>query len=230
HDLLKASAGHVLVVDIGGGSTELSLVRSGQAKSAVGFRALLSSKLIDVWGSLPLGVVTLYDSFASQPEDKAFAAMRVHARQVVGDWAHSQRVREAMASGGHIIGTSGTVTCLAGVHLNLAKYRRSDVDGVWMDRQEAGDAIKRLVDLGHAGRAKLPTIGQDRAKLMLSGCAILEAIWEVFGAERMQVADRGLREGLLLTMMYGPRRKSRRRRAGKQERAEGGGKARDGRG
>ncbi len=216
HDLFGGDSQHILVLDIGGGSTELSLVNAQKVRRSGGVKALVSANVIELWGSLPLGVVTLSDAFRHLPEAEAFPAMQAHARQVLGDWKHTSRVRQAIAEGGHVIGTSGTVTCLAGVHLKLDRYRRSDVDGIWMDRGEAASAIDRLVNLGPEGRAGLPTIGQDRATLMLSGCAILDAVWHVFGGERMRIADRGLREGLLLTMMYGGKRKARRRKGGQR--------------
>ena len=216
HDLFEGDSQHVVVLDIGGGSTELSLVNANKVRKAGGVKALVSADVIELWGSLPLGVVTLWDAFKHLPEPDAYYAMRAHAVDVLANWKHSGRAAEAIGTSGHIIGTSGTVTCLAGVHLKLAKYRRSDVDGVWMDRSEAGAAIEQLVTLGPKGRAKLPTVGTDRAELMLSGCAILDAVWETFPTDRMRIADRGLREGLLLTMIHGPKRKDRRRRGGKR--------------
>ncbi|MEL6662911.1 MAG: Ppx/GppA phosphatase family protein [Pseudomonadota bacterium] len=217
HDLFEEEGKHVLVLDIGGGSTELSLVNAEKARAAGGMKGLITANVIELWGSLPLGVVTLWEAFKHLPEAEAYAAMQARAREVIADWRHTKRAAEAIAESGHVIGTSGTVTCLAGVHLGLQKYRRSDVDGVWMDRSEAAGAIDRLVTIGPKGRAKLPTIGPERAELMLSGCAILDAVWQAFPTERMRIADRGLREGLLLTMMHGPKRKSARRRGAKRK-------------
>lgn len=222
HDLFKTKADHALVLDIGGGSTELSLVDAAAVKRAGGVKSLVSADVIRLWGSLPLGVVTLSEAFSHVSEAEGYHAMRAHALEVLKGWPHTPRVAEAMAmSGAHIIGTSGTVTCLAGVHLKLDRYRRADVDGVWLAREEAGDVITLLRDLGLEGRATLPTIGAERAGLMLSGCAIVDAALELFPVEKMRVADRGLREGLLLTMMYGPK-KTRRRRRGKKAGQTGG--------
>jgi exopolyphosphatase/guanosine-5'-triphosphate,3'-diphosphate pyrophosphatase len=103
------------------------------------------------------------------------------------------------------------------VHLKLDRYRRDKVDGSWMSREEADAAVALLRDLGPEGRATLPTIGEERAGLMLSGCAIMQSVWDAFPGERMRVGDRGLREGLLLSMMYGgkgQRRRGNRRRPG----------------
>lgn len=121
----------------------------------------------------------------------------------------------------HLIGTSGTVTCLAGVHLKLDRYRRDKVDGTWMSRTSGEKVLNMLREAGPDGRAALPTIGEERAGLMLAGCAILDALWRAYPAGRLRVGDRGLREGLLLSMMYG-QKPARRRRRGGRKRREGG--------
>jgi exopolyphosphatase/guanosine-5'-triphosphate,3'-diphosphate pyrophosphatase len=104
-------------------------------------------------------------------------------------------------SGFHMIGTSGTVTTLAGVYLNLPRYDRRQVDGLWMSADEVTSMQDKLVSLDFEARAANPCIGPDRADLVLAGCAILEAIRRRFPTDRMRVADRGLREGLLTEMM-----------------------------
>lgn len=217
HDLMDDAAKTVLVVDIGGGSTELSWVNAKVARAG-GSHGLVKRAPIQDWTSLPLGVVTLHERFGHLSEEEAFPAMLEYCRQVVENWKGTERVRRAMSEqGAHLIGTSGTVTCLAGVHLKLDKYRRDKVDGSWMTRVEADAAVQLLRDLGLEGRTTLPTIGTERAGLMLSGCAIMQAVWDAFPGERMRVGDRGLREGLLLSMMYGEkqsRRRSGRRRTG----------------
>ncbi|KCZ94403.1 Ppx/GppA family phosphatase [Hyphomonas johnsonii MHS-2] len=224
HDLIEPDAASVLVVDIGGGSTELSWVNADMAR-ANGFRGLLEQAPILSWTSLPLGVVTLSEAFSHFDEGEGYPHMLDHARKVLNAWTGIEQVREAMgATGAHMIGTSGTVTCLAGVHLKLDRYRRDRVDGSWLSREESAATIQLLRDLGLDGRATLPTIGEERAGLMLSGCAIVEAVWEAFPAGRLRVADRGLREGLLLSMMYGPK-KSKTRRRGRRGRKPAAGSA-----
>ena len=210
HDLVDEHADRVLVVDIGGGSTELSLVNAKAAREQ-GLHGVLTRAPILDWTSLPLGVVTLSERFDHLSEDEAWPAMFEYARTTIEAWASRELAHKAMQTkGAHIIGTSGTVTCLAGVHQDLSVYRRDKVDGSWLTRAEANTAIGRLRSLDVDQRAKLPIIGEGRAKLMMSGCAIVEACWELFPAERLRVADRGLREGLLLSMMYGPKRRRRR--------------------
>ncbi len=218
HDLIDRDAASVLVVDIGGGSTELSWV-DAKAARANGFKGLLARAPIRDWTSLPLGVVTLSEAFQHLPEEEAFAAMLAHAKQVIGEWDGLPHIRERFADDrAHMIGTSGTVTCLAGVHLKLDRYRRDRVDGAWLSREESAAAVNVLKSAGLDGRALMPAIGAERAGLMMSGCAIIEAAWELFPAQRLRVADRGLREGLLLTMMYGPKKVRNRRGRAKHRR------------
>ncbi len=222
HDLIDPLAKRVLVLDVGGGSTELSLADAERAAAVPSLAALVQDTPLIDWASFPLGVVTLSEAFAHLSDAAAYPAMREHARAVLSGWTACERVREALAGeNAHIIGTSGTVTCLAGVHLDLPRYRRDAVDGLWLDQASAQAAIARLCSLDEAGRARLPTIGPERAALMLSGCAIIQAAWDVFAPQRLRVADRGLREGLLLSMMHGPSR-SRRRRRPRGGRAVGG--------
>jgi exopolyphosphatase/guanosine-5'-triphosphate,3'-diphosphate pyrophosphatase len=101
----------------------------------------------------------------------------------------------------HLLGTSGTVTTIAGVHLELPRYDRRRVDGCWMSGLEVTGVVERLMDMSYEDRAANPCIGADRADLVLAGCAILEAIRRAFPCERLRVADRGLREGILIELM-----------------------------
>ena len=101
----------------------------------------------------------------------------------------------------HLLGTSGTVTTLAGVHLGLPRYDRRQVDGIWMSDREIGGIIERLLGMSYQEREASACIGAERADLVLSGCAILDAIRNVFPSDRVRVADRGLREGILMQLM-----------------------------
>ena len=112
------------------------------------------------------------------------------------------RLRERMANKStHLLGTSGTVTTLAGVHLGLPRYDRKQVDGCWLKVSHARAVTARLLGSAHAERVAQPCIGRDRADLVLAGCAILEAVLQTWPCERLRVADRGLREGILATLM-----------------------------
>src|SRR5262249_54876282 len=101
----------------------------------------------------------------------------------------------------HLLGTSGTVTTMAGIHLGLPRYDRRRVDGLWMKASEMDGVLDRLLHMSYAERVANPCIGRDRADLVLAGCAIFEAIRRAFPCERLRIADRGLREGLLMEMM-----------------------------
>lgn len=225
YDLIEPQVKSVLVVDVGGGSTELSHVDASAIRDG-GLAGILRQAPIIDWTSLKLGVVTLSESFDLSNEDAAWPLMLERARAAVRAWPALDRVAQRLAADeGYLIGTSGTVTCLAGVHLNLDRYRRDKVDGSWLSRDDGRTTMERLRVLGVSGRARLPTIGEERAPLMLAGCAIMEAVWEVFDAHRLRVADRGLREGVLLSMMHGqrPQRRRRNKRSSPRTAPAGGG-------
>ncbi|NQY98365.1 MAG: Ppx/GppA family phosphatase [Henriciella sp.] len=212
HNLIEPETDRVLVIDIGGGSTELSYVDARPAHEG-GLKGLLSKPPILGWRSLPVGVVTLTEAFSHLPEDQAYPQMLAHVMELIDRWKHTPDIRKAFEEGrAHVIGTSGTVTCLTGVSLGLQKYRRDRVDGAWMTEDEMMATVNKLRDAGQKGMHKFPTIGTDRAGLMMAGCAIVEGTWSLAPGGRMRVADRGLREGLLLSMMQGPKRRKRRRR------------------
>lgn len=219
HDLLEPEANLVMVLDIGGGSTEIAFMDLNALEERT-LPHLVKSTPIKAWGSFPLGVVTLTESFSHLGEGLAFKAMLEHALSTFRKWKVGKSYYDLMqANGAYMIGTSGTVTCLAGVHLKLDTYRRDRVDGVWMSREDMFKVIEMLDQGGREGRLALPTVGRDRADLMMSGCAILQAACTLWPTERLRVADRGLREGLLLSMMYGAKR--RRGRGGRKNRNSG---------
>lgn len=209
-NLIDASAEAVLVIDVGGGSTELSWMRATETgHETVG------------WMSVPIGVVTLAERHPEPPGSPVawYEAMVDDVARAIDagspkDAAYHDLYRQGRA---HMIGTSGAITSLAGIHLGLRRYQRDLVDGLWMSRKDCEDAANRLIRLGPAGRAAESCIGPDRADLVLAGAAILEAVQRGWPCERVRVADRGLREGLLLTMMQeaalpSQKRKRRRRR------------------
>lgn len=225
HNLIEPDTDRVLVIDIGGGSTELSYV-DGRPAHDGGLTGLISKPPILGWRSLPVGVVTLTEAFAHLPEAEAYPQMLAHVMGLIERWKHTPDIRKAFADGrAHVIGTSGTVTCLTGVSLGLQKYRRDQVDGAWMTEDQMMATVNKLRQAGQSGMHKYPTIGTERAGLMMAGCAIVEGTWSLAPGGRMRVADRGLREGLLLSMMQGPKRRKRRRRrrpgnsSGSEERA-----------
>lgn len=212
HNLIEPDTDRVLVIDIGGGSTELSFVDAGPAHEG-GLKGLLERPPILAWRSLPVGVVTLTEAFAHLPAEEAYPQMLAHVMAQIEKWKRTPEIRQSFEDGrAHVIGTSGTVTCLTGVTLGLTKYRRDKVDGAWVDEAEMMATVQKLRDAGPDKIHKFPTIGTDRAGLMMAGCAIVEGTWSLAPNGRMRIADRGLREGLLLSMMHGPKRRKRRPR------------------
>ncbi|MDP3738265.1 MAG: Ppx/GppA phosphatase family protein [Hyphomonadaceae bacterium] len=212
-DLVDSGHDFALVIDIGGGSTELCWI-DAKAAAARGVEGCAVRPPILGWASFPVGVVTLAESFEDR-EQGWYPRMVEHVRQLLLANDAATRFGPLFAAGrGQLIGNSGTVTSLAGVHLRLDRYLRAAVDGIWLSREGAEEARQRLHDLTPEERAAEPCIGPERADLVLAGCAILDAVWSVWPAARLRVGDRGLREGILLSMMHGSgggRQKRRRR-------------------
>jgi exopolyphosphatase/guanosine-5'-triphosphate,3'-diphosphate pyrophosphatase len=190
--LIAPDARNVLVFDIGGGSTELMWISTG----ADGHR-------IEQWTSLPEGVVTIAEAFGGIDVDSVtFGAMRLHIRPMIESFAAEiARKVGATPMPDHLLGTSGTVTTICGMQLGLRRYDRSRVDGSWLLHDDIVAVTETLLGMSYAERAASPCIGRDRADLVLAGCAILEEIRRVWPVDRLRVADRGLREGLLTLMM-----------------------------
>ncbi|MBU1376083.1 MAG: Ppx/GppA family phosphatase [Alphaproteobacteria bacterium] len=204
-----------LVVDVGGGSTELSWVDlKGGITAGV-------TPPVRAWLSVPIGVVTLAERF---PEGDIategwFRQMVDHVKAEIFAFKRADPLRPLFAADrAHLVGTSGAITSLAGMHLQLPRYDRNRVDGIWMTRGECEAAADGLLALTAAQRAAQPCIGPDRADLVLAGAAILQAVQEEWPCNRVRVADRGLREGILLSLMA--ERSQRRRR--KRRRGRGG--------
>ncbi|HEX6000044.1 MAG TPA: Ppx/GppA phosphatase family protein [Hyphomicrobiaceae bacterium] len=204
--LLDCSCDLALVFDIGGGSSELiwlDLARSKRRGPGALFSRLQVQEAIVAWTSLPVGVVTLAERHDNRMIDsQVFEAMVAHVTTLLGSFISQHELRQRMAGRRtQLLGTSGTVTTVAGVHLELPRYDRSRIDGCWLDVDEARAVTSRLLACSHAQRVAEPCIGTERADLVLAGCAILEAVLRAWPCERLRVADRGLREGILATLM-----------------------------
>jgi exopolyphosphatase/guanosine-5'-triphosphate,3'-diphosphate pyrophosphatase len=209
-NLLDNAADAALVIDVGGGSTELSWV-SLRPPGGEGRRIDLKA-----WFSMPVGVVTMAERFPEPLEGKAawYRTMVEAAKSDIGAFKGAEELRPVFEAGrAHLVGTSGAITSLAGMYLELPRYDRAQVDGLWMSEPDCRVATQRLIELGPEGRAAQPCIGKDRADLVLAGAAILQAVQELWPCGRVRVADRGLREGMLNSLMRSRKRRRRRNRA-----------------
>jgi exopolyphosphatase/guanosine-5'-triphosphate,3'-diphosphate pyrophosphatase len=192
HKLLEPGDGPALIFDIGGGSTELVLV--DQAEGTPRIRA---------WWSAPWGVVSLTESEGKEALEgpdrlAAYKRMRERARHAFARFA---TMLPEDKTGIRLLGTSGTVTTLASVHLALPSYDRRAVDGLHVPSGAMQKISNMIAGMDYAERSALPCIGAERADLVVAGCAILEAIMEIWPAKNLGVADRGIREGILRSLM-----------------------------
>lgn len=190
--LLEPGEGPAIIFDIGGGSTELVLVSTDGGLP----------EILD-WVSVPWGVVSLTESEVFDQEDaearrKGYAAMR---EKVLSSFSEFSARLPKQQGDRRLLGTSGTVTTLASVHLGLSSYDRSKVDGLNLPSAAMREISQDLANLSPTGRAAYPTIGNDRADLVVAGCAILDAILDIWPGENLGIADRGIREGILRGLM-----------------------------
>ena len=211
--LVSTRTEQLLVVDIGGGSTELVWIDLSAVPRHDRPRAIMrlhagfhppespfpAAKVVD-WISVPLGVATLKDQFSDVEDDAArFALMSWFFEENLADF--SPYASEQAREGFQIIGTSGTVTTVAASHLGLRRYDRNKVDGLRMTSDKIDPVIRDYLAMGPEGRRTDPRIGRDRHTLIMSGAAILQALLRIWPTDRLSVADRGLREGLLYAQM-----------------------------
>jgi len=192
HKLLEPGDGPALIFDIGGGSTELVLIEQSD-----------SGPKIRAWWSAPWGVVSLTESEGRENLEgpdriAAYKRMRERARHAFSRFAD---MLPAEREGIRLLGTSGTVTTLASVHLALPSYDRRAVDGLHVPIEAMQNISGMIAGMDYEERSSLPCIGAERADLVVAGCAILEAIMEIWPAKNLGIADRGIREGILRSLM-----------------------------
>ncbi|AGT08986.1 Ppx/GppA phosphatase family protein [Paracoccus aminophilus] len=210
--LVSQRTEQLLVVDIGGGSTELVWIDLEDVELAERPRAIMrladgfrdpvpgGARVVD-WISVPLGVATLRDQFEDVEDDQGrFALMSWHFEEMLQSFAPYVNAG-APEEGFQIIGTSGTVTTVAASHLGLKRYDRTKVDGLTMTSTQIDRVIRDYLMLGPEGRRTDPRIGRERHALIMSGAAILQTLMRIWPTTRLSVADRGLREGLLYAQM-----------------------------
>lgn len=198
HILLEPGHGPAMIFDIGGGSTELVLIESTGTVP----------RILD-WQSVPWGVVSLTESCGMEGDSAASRLARYDrmldtVRTSFAPFA--ERTAGARGEAGRVdtlrlLGTSGTVTTLASLYLDLPQYDRNAVDGLIVPAESMRDISRRLSSMSHGDRRRVPCIGRERADLVVAGCAILEAILDLWPADRLGVADRGIREGILRSLM-----------------------------
>jgi len=209
--LVSPRTEQLLVVDIGGGSTELVWIDLSGVASEDRPRSIMrlhsgfaaqgpgDARVVD-WISVPLGVATLKDQFIDVEDDAArFALMSWFFEENLAKF--SPYNADNPRTGFQIIGTSGTVTTVAASFLGLRRYDRAKVDGLLMTSDQIDFVIRDYLSLGPEGRRTDPRIGRDRHALIMSGAAILQALMRIWPTDKLSVADRGLREGLLYAQM-----------------------------
>ncbi|RMD48440.1 MAG: Ppx/GppA family phosphatase [Alphaproteobacteria bacterium] len=214
--LVSTRTTQLLVVDIGGGSTELVWIDLSAVPPRERPRSLMrlrsvaptrepspfpAPRIVD-WISVPLGVATLREQFRDVRDEPArFALMSCHFEAALESFAPYVKLPPTEGESFQIIGTSGTVTTVAACHLGLRRYDRAKVDGLTMTTEQVNRVIDYYLSLGPQGRRHDPRIGRDRQPLIMSGAAILQTLLRVWPTETLSVADRGLREGLLYAQM-----------------------------
>ncbi|WP_346432151.1 Ppx/GppA phosphatase family protein [Faunimonas pinastri] len=193
--LLDPKSDGAVLFDIGGGSSEIVWLDRKRSRKRNG--------LMRAWVSLPVGVVTLAERHGGvDVTDEVFEAMVADVRAEFVRFNARDALKEALKHRSfHFLGTSGTVTTLAGVHLGLGRYDRRYVDGLWMEQDDIDLMMRKIRSMDYPARVANPCIGRERADLVLAGCAIFEAIRREWACPRLRVADRGLREGILLQLM-----------------------------
>lgn len=194
--LLSRRVPKAIVFDIGGGSTEVMWLDVPAA----------GPPAVQTWISLPTGVVSLADRMgADAGTPQGYARMRAEVESLLAPFEERHQIAAAVARGEvQMLGTSGTVTTLAGIHLELARYDRSQVDGLLIDFSDLDAVSQRLRAMDPDERVDHPCIGRTRADLVIAGCAILDAMCGMWPVGKLRIADRGVREGILLGLMGVP--------------------------
>jgi len=191
-ELTDPEARSALLFDIGGGSTELVLLERQRGGGCS----------VRLWESMRLGVVSIAETFGGVDVDaERYRAMVDHVDKAMATFVDRAAAHHRPCRRFHLLGTSGTVTTVAGVHLKLPRYERRAVDGLWLDEAAVEAATATMRAMSYAERVAHPCIGQERADLVLPGLAIFDAIRARFPAARLRVGDRGLREGMLAQLM-----------------------------
>lgn len=192
--LLNRMIKRALVFDIGGGSTEISLARITES----------GKTFIEGFVSIPYGVVTVSEAFPGKDmTNLAYDTIVERTQKILQEFEDKYNISEPVRNQEiQIIGTSGTVTVLGAVHLNLPRYNRAAVDGLAMSGAEVEKVISKIKKMGYEGRSRHSCIGKQKADLTIAGCTIIEALTTFWPVSELTIADRGIREGILLDMIH----------------------------
>lgn len=196
--LLNRNIKRALVFDIGGGSTEVSLARMSNSGRTI----------IEGFVSLPYGVVTVAEAFPDhEMTDLAYNTIIERTHKILAEFEEKYHISEDIRNQKiQVLGTSGTVTVLGAIHLNLTRYNRSAVDGLALTAQDVDKTISKIKRMGDEGRKKHACIGMQKADLTIAGCAIIEGLMSFWNVSEITIADRGIREGILLDLMHSERK------------------------
>jgi len=197
--LLTQGTARAIVFDIGGGSTELMWVDVEKLRKGE------TATPITDWLSVGFGVMNLADKFGgSDLVERGFDDMVEFLKERLRPFDDTNAISDTIGGTNvQLLSTSGTVTTLAAIHLDLPRYDRSRIDGITLPVSDVRATVRKLLDMRPSGRFNHPCIGPDRADFILSGCAIFEAISSLWPTQSITIADRGVREGIILSLMNG---------------------------
>lgn len=200
--LVKPEPHRALMLDIGGGSTEFMWVEVDEAHPHPSTLPVVSHKVLD-WFSMPHGVMNLSEKFGgAQFAEVYFEEMVEYLEQQLLKFRRYEEIAEAVKQKQvQLFSTSGTVTTLAAIYLGLPRYERSKIDGISIETEQLRDAINSILNMRASERFHHPCIGSDRSDYIISGCAIFEALCRLCPVEHITIADRGVREGIIFSLV-----------------------------
>ena len=199
--ILDSRIPYGIVFDIGGGSTEVILVRlKRENKRSPGYAVPFD--VIDSI-SIPYGVVTTTEA-VDLADNQEYVHKMLHEKitDMLSEFVSKNKIIELIKNNEiQVAGSSGTVTTLAAYHLGLAQYERRLVDGMTISYEDLHIVIEKIFAMDKQGSLEESTVGFGRADYVLTGSVILKALCEVIPAKTMRIADRGVREGILIDLM-----------------------------
>ena len=200
--LLKPTPNRALMLDIGGGSTEFIWVDVDDSAAVHPDLPIVSHKVMD-WFSMPHGVMNLSEKFGgAQFAEVYFEEMVDYLEQRLSQFRRCEEITLESEKGNvQLFSTSGTVTTLAAIYLGLPRYERSKIDGITIQTKQLREAISSILDMRASERFHHPCIGSDRSDYIISGCAIFEALCRLCQVDTITIADRGVREGIILSLI-----------------------------